>query len=84
MTIYSKRIIYPEGDYQEIPHALFINQMVDLNGYPIQLPLRTSKMIVYRVFKITTKLLPGEELRQYHLELVTRDELKAYTKESAL
>ena len=76
MTLYSKRLIYPDGDSQEVEHRLTINQIVDLNGVPLALPLPTDRMIVYRVFKITTDTPRGEEITNYHLELVRRDELQ--------
>ena len=76
MTLYSKRLIYPEGDIQELEHRLTINQIVDLNGIPLSLPLSTDKMIVYRVYKITTDTSIGEEVTNYHLELVKRNDLR--------
>ena len=76
MEIKSKQILYPEGDVQEISHKLTINQLVDLNGYPLTLPLKTTKMIVYRVHKISTRSFKGEEVTSYFLELVRRDELE--------
>ena len=79
MTLYIHRIIYPEGDTQEIGHRLAINQLVDLNGNPLSLPLPTDRMIVYRVYKISTSTPVGEEIRNYHLELVRRDELTELT-----
>jgi hypothetical protein len=69
---------YPEGDQREIDHALSVNQMVDLNGVPIRLPLATPKTIVYRVWKVTTAEERRMEEVTYHLELVTRPELEAY------
>jgi len=74
--IITRRIIYPEGDSQEINNELRINQLVDLNGNPLKLPLRTSRMIVYRVQKIKKDYSKGEELVNYFLELVRRDELE--------
>ncbi len=76
MEIKIKQIVYPEGDNQEIDHKLNINQLVDLNGYPLTLPLTTTKMIVYRVHKISTRSSIGEEVTSYFLELVRRDELE--------
>jgi hypothetical protein len=70
-----KKIIYPEGEDQEITHTLRINQLVDLNGYPVQLPLPTDKMIVYRVTKISTKSYRNEDVQEFYLELVCRNEL---------
>ena len=71
----TRRIIFPEGDYQEIEHNLRINQLVDLNGFPLALPLATTKMIVYRVYKKNTTSLRGEDIIDYSLDLVTRSEL---------
>jgi hypothetical protein len=69
-------IMYPEGDSLEIEHGLRVTQLVDLNGNPLALPLPTSKMIVYRVWKISTFVEKGSEETRYHLELVGRPELE--------
>ena len=79
MTLYSRRLVYPEGDTQEISHRLTINQVVDLNGLPLEPPLPTDRMIVYRVYKITTDVSVGEEVTNYHLDLIRRDELTEMT-----
>ena len=76
MTLYSRRLVYPEGDTQEIQHRLTIGQLVDLNGRPLPLPLPTERMIVYRVGRITTETPRGEEITSYHLELMRVDELR--------
>jgi len=68
-------IAYPEGDEKEIEHELRVSQLVDLNGVPLRLPLSTSKMIVYRVWKVSTRQERHTEEITYHLELVTRPEL---------
>lgn len=68
---------YPEGDEREIENELRVNQLVDLNGKPLPLPLPTSRMIVYRVWKISTRLERHTEEVTYHLELVTRPELES-------
>ncbi|HEY9594550.1 MAG TPA: hypothetical protein VHE79_08735 [Spirochaetia bacterium] len=70
-------IVYPEGDTLEIEHSLAVNQLVDLNGNPLPLPLRTTKMIVYRVWKVSTRADRNTEEVFYHLELVTRPELES-------
>ena len=80
MYIITRRIIYPEGDSQEINHELKINQLVDLNGWPLKIPLETSKIIVYRVQKIKKDYSKGEEVTNYFLELVRRDELEYLVK----
>ena len=75
MQLTTRRIIFPEGDYQEIEHTLRVNQLVDLNGFPLALPLSTTKMIVYRVYKKNTTSLRGEDIIDFSLELVTRSQL---------
>ena len=78
MHLTTRQIVYPEGDSREIEHSLSINQLVDINGYPLMPPLPTTKMIVYRVFRIATENLKGEDITRYHLEQLWRDELEEY------
>jgi hypothetical protein len=70
-------IVYPEGDSREIEHELAVNQLVDLNGNPLPLPVRNARMIVYRVWKISTRSERHTEEVFFHLELVTRPELES-------
>jgi hypothetical protein len=70
-------IVYPEGDSLEIERELRVNQLVDLNGNPLPLPLRNVRMIVYRVWKVSTRSERHTEEVVYHLELVTRPELES-------
>jgi len=74
-------IAYPEGDGREIKHELRVNQLVDLNGNSLSLPLQTSRMIVYRVWKVSTHQERHTEEITYHLELVTRPELEGIATE---
>ena len=76
MHLTTRRIMYPEGDSREIEHRLSINQLVDLNGFPMASPLPTARMIVYRVFRISTESLKGEDITRYYLEQLRRDELE--------
>jgi len=73
--ILSRLIQYPEGDTREIEHELSVNQLVDLNGIPVSLPIQTIRTIVYRVWKKTTRAERHSEEILYHLELVKRPEL---------
>jgi len=75
VTIRSFLLVYQVGDTQEALSPLSINELVDLNGVPLQTPLPTVKMIVYRVYKITKSETKGEEVTRYHLELVRRREM---------
>jgi hypothetical protein len=70
-------IVYPEGDTREIEHELRVNQLVDLNGNPLPLPLPSPRMIVYRVWKVSTQSERHSEELFYHLELVTRPEIES-------
>jgi hypothetical protein len=71
-------ILYPEGDSREIEHELRVNQLVDLNGNPLSLPIPSARMIVYRVWQVSTETtVRHEENVYYHLELVTRPELES-------
>jgi hypothetical protein len=78
MHLTTRQIIYPEGDSQEIEHALAINQLVDINGYPLAPPLPTTRMIVYRVFRIATENLKGEDIIRYYLAQLLRDEMEEF------
>jgi len=69
------KIIYPEGDSREIQHSLQLNQLVDINGFPVNIPLKTVKTIVYRVYKKTTEENRNEEISLFHLEQLFIDEL---------
>lgn len=76
MHLTTRQVMYPEGDSREIQHALSINQLVDINGFPLRTPLPTAKMIVYRVFRIATESLKGEDIVRYYLEQLWREELE--------
>jgi hypothetical protein len=74
-VVETRFIVYPEGDTREIEHPLRVNELVDLNGNPLAPPLPTARMIVYRVWKITTADARHEQSVSYHLEQVARPEL---------
>ncbi|HUX51326.1 MAG TPA: hypothetical protein VMW73_11045 [Spirochaetia bacterium] len=80
MRIPLRIIVFPEGDRQEIPHTLRFNQLVDINGNPIPLPLATTKMIAYRVFRITSESTRNEDITEYHLEIVRPAELTEFVR----
>ena len=66
---------YPEGDEIEIEHSLNFNQIVNLNGIPLELPIKSPQMIVYRVFRVSTSEERKAITKYYYLELVTGEEL---------
>lgn len=73
-------IVFPEGDVQEIPGRLRIEQLVDLNGRPLALPLPTTRIIAFRVAKIVVKEGRGGSETYHHLELASAEELAHYAK----
>jgi hypothetical protein len=79
MTLYSQRILFPEGDWQEAPVPLTLDSVVDINGYPQSRPLPGQRMLVYRVYRISTLQEIGEEIRCYHLIQLDRNELDEYS-----
>ncbi len=75
MTIETRYIVYPDGDRQETQRILRVDELVDMNGFTIPMPLRSAKMVAYRVFKIRRVEERGElDILQY-LELVPASEL---------
>jgi hypothetical protein len=75
-------IVFPEGDVQEVPGRLRVNQLVDINGNPIPLPLSTNRMIAFRVIRIQQKERKGSSETYHYLELVSAEELREYTEEA--
>ncbi len=74
MRLTTREIVFPEGDRQEIPHELAVNQLVDLNGYPLDLAI--TRQIAYRVQRKSTSSERNGEVVSYYLELVGRPELE--------
>jgi hypothetical protein len=71
-------IVFPEGDTQEIQGRLRLNQLVDVNGGPLPLPLPTNRMIVFKVSRISTKENKGSRETYHYLELMSAGELLEY------
>ena len=71
-------VVYPEGDTQEINGRLSINQLVDLNGRPLDLPLPTNRMLAFRVAKIKTNEYKGGAETYHFLEQLSARELMEY------
>jgi len=71
-------IVFPEGDAQEIRGRLSLNQLVDINGNPLALPLQTNRMIVFRVAKISTNEYKGGKEIYHYLEQLSANELLEY------
>ena len=74
-------IVFPEGDTQEIRGRLTLNQLVDVNGNPLDLPLSTNRMIAFRVAKISTNEYKGGSETYHYLEQVSASELLEYVEE---
>ena len=75
MELFTYKLKYPEGDEREIEHSLNFNQIVDLNGNPIRTPIPSPKMIIYRVYRISTAEERKEITKYYYLELIMGEEL---------
>jgi hypothetical protein len=73
-------VVFPEGDVQEISGRLSVNEMVDINGRPLDLPLRTNRMIVFRVARIKVEENRGGDETYHFLELMSAEELLPYVK----
>ena len=71
-------IVFPEGDTQEINKRLRLNQIVDVNGNPLPLPLPTNRMIAFQVSKISKKENKGSSETYHYLELLSARELLEY------
>ena len=71
-------IVFPEGDIQEIQGRLSINELVDMNGQVLDLPLPTHKMIVFRVARIKVAENRGGNETLHFLEQMSAEELKPY------
>jgi hypothetical protein len=76
-------IVFPEGDVQEIGGRLSVNDVVDINGRPLALPLATNRMIAFRVSRIRVSENRGGTETFHHLELLSARELLSYTHREA-
>ena len=74
-------IVYPDGDTQEIRGRLSLNQLVDVNGNPLELPLPTNRMLVFQVAKVRTNDYKGGSEIYHYLEQVSANELTEYVEE---
>jgi hypothetical protein len=72
-------IVFPEGDTQEIQGRLRLNQLVDVNGSPLPLPLPTNRMIAFKVSRVSTKENKGSRETYHYLELMSAAELLEYS-----
>ena len=73
-------IHYPEGDTLEISRPIRHGMLVDINGNSLELPLPTARMIVYRVWKISSEQTRNQEITHYWLEQVFPDELHEHVR----
>ena len=73
-------IVYPEGDQIEVRHQLRLNDLVDINGFPVRLPLSSPKTIVYRVYKKSTKETNNGPVIRFHLEQLDINETSAISR----
>jgi hypothetical protein len=76
-------IVFPEGDVQEISRRIPVNEIVDMNGNALSLPLPTNRMIAYRVCRIKTRENKGGNETYHFLELLSAEELLPYARTGA-
>jgi hypothetical protein len=55
-----------------------LNQIVDVNGRPLPLPLPGNRMIAFRVARVRTKESKGSMETYHYLELLSAQELLEY------
>ena len=79
MTWDSRVIVYPEGDFIEIERDLRVNELVDINGRPVRLPLATHKTIVYRVYRKSTSETRNGPVIRFYLEQLSVSETMSLT-----
>jgi hypothetical protein len=72
-------VVFPEGDVQEVSGRLPLNEIVDINGQSIPLPLPSSRTIAFRVAKIKVNENRGGNETYHFLELLSARELLPYT-----
>ncbi|MDR3145394.1 MAG: hypothetical protein LBU21_03885 [Treponema sp.] len=72
-------IVFPEGDVQEVPGRLPLNGLVDINGRILTPPLPTNRMIAFRISGIRVKENKGGNETFHLLELLSAEELLAFT-----
>jgi hypothetical protein len=78
MTVDEFYIMYPEGESQELETSLRIDELVDLNGHRLALPLPSPRVIAYRVTKIRHTEERGIHAVLHYVELVPALELASY------
>jgi hypothetical protein len=79
MTIDEYYIVFPEGECQELEAPLRIDQLVDLNGRSLALPLPSPRVIAYRIVKIRHTEERGVHAVFHYAELVPASELITYS-----
>ena len=78
MFIAESFLVFPDGDTQETHARLRVNQLVDVNGNPLNTPLPTNKMLVFQVAKIRTNEYKGGQATYHYLEQLSAQELLEY------
>lgn len=74
-------IVFPEGDIQEVTRRIPIGTLVDVNGEPLILPLKSARTLAFQVSRIQVKEERGGSEVYHHLELMSAAELAAYADE---
>ncbi|GHV58506.1 hypothetical protein AGMMS49579_26110 [Spirochaetia bacterium] len=73
-------VVFPEGDIQEISGRLPLNEIVDINGQSLPLPLPGNRTIAFRVARIKVNENKGGNETFHFLELLSAQELIPYAR----
>lgn len=79
MTLYENYIVFPDGEQREISHSIRMDDLVDLNGFPLDIPIATNRMLAYHVAQKRTREDRGIITTLYYLEQLNANELLEYT-----
>ncbi len=78
MQLYEYYLIFPDGDRIEIDGPPDTRALLDVNGFPHQLPLETEKTLAYHVCGKRTQEERGLTVEFYFLEQMSAAELAPY------
>ncbi len=78
MQLYEYYLIFPDGDQIEVPRPPRMHDILDANGFPHRLPLKTEKTLAFRIVGKRTVEKRGVTAEFYTLEQMSAAELLAY------
>ena len=78
VQLYAYYLIFPDGDRVETARPPRMTDILDANGFPHRLPLRTEKTLAFRIAGKRTMQQTGLTAEFYLLEQMSAAELLAY------